>query len=55
MTEKDAVKFFARHSFEHPDLAGIEWWALAQRHRLFEDSLLAVHNRLKMRHGLQTS
>jgi hypothetical protein len=28
---------------------------VAQRHRLFEDSLLAVHNRLKMRHGLQTS
>ena len=55
MTEKDAVKFFARRSFEHPDLAGVEWWAVAQRHRLFEDSLLEVHNRLKMRHGLQTS
>jgi tetraacyldisaccharide 4'-kinase len=55
MTEKDAVKFLMcapRYESDHQDL---EWWALSQRHRLPDDQLEAIHNRIKMTHGQKTS
>lgn len=55
MTEKDAVKFFTSGPKYVRDHQNLEWWALSQRHRLPDDQLEVIHNRIKLLHGQKNS